>query len=196
MAKNYTNYDAISLMKDCVKDDKLRFPFVASCVLTGSFRWVHNRDFTIGNIIDDMHKLYFAEGMFERFNPVFSVLNESKEGDVTGLIEELTPKYFEELYQEIEKYDGEIIFRRCSQSDLYTYSLRFGIVIAKLSPEIKDMAEKSLGQRIEQIIINAYKNLRLETNPNKRTPDKYKKAMKEEGFYSANKVQDAYERFM
>ena len=193
MAKNYTNYDAISLIKECVDDDKLRFPFVASCVLTGTFNYVHDYSFNIGNKVDDRCKLYFGRGVFAKLEDVFAKLNQSNDADVNDLIIESTEKNFHELEEEIRKFDSEQIIRRCSGSDLYTFSLRFGFYVAEKD---KDIARKEIGQRSEQLVINLYKNKanRLITN-SKRIVDNQKLGLRREVSTFANVVEDTYQKY-
>jgi hypothetical protein len=193
LRRKYTNYDALHLINLHVKDDKIRFPFIASCVLTGSFTPVYDHEFHIGDTIDDRWKIYFARGVFNKLDSIFSKINQSKEEDVTDLINKLTDEHFIKLEKEIEKHRKEDVFKICSASDLYTYSLRFGIVLGTAE---KDAAIKETGQRIEQIAFNLYKKMNFEINPNKRTPQEYNKSMKEEAYFLANVIREAYEKYM
>lgn len=194
MAKKskYTNYDAFSLIKDRITDDKIRFPYICSVVLTGSFDYVQRSGHEFGHVVEDGYKLYAAMSVRDKVNEIFNpLLREEKIGKQIIEATESNMEEFLEKVNETEDHPG--LHSLNASEDLYALSIRFG---SRIEEQYKDQAFKEIGQRAEQRIINIYRNFNLQIDPDKRTPEKQKLCFRKEYDYLVNTLQDIIEKYI
>lgn len=188
---NFTNYDSFSSIKDSISDDKIRFPFIGSCILTGSFDSAKKNEFNAVSVAHDRYILDVAEGIFERTDSIYSLV---KSGSLDGISDQVL-KFTQKNLSDLDERSK--LISRSGYSDpveVYNLSLKFKFNLI----DYFDKALKDLGQRCEQRVINAYNNNmhNLIKDPSKRSPDNYKRCLRTEHYFILNSLEDVYEQYM
>lgn len=191
-----TNYDSLSFIKDNVDDDSLRFSFIGSCILSGSFEYVKKSRYMFYDSVTDSFMVSVAKGIFSKTSCVFNHIVDERKGNVSDLISKVISDNFEDLNEEISKINVESIddSGRKQFSDIYILSLMFG----KRLGDNFVRAVKDLGQSCEQKIINGYNSPvhRLECDPLRRDEEKYMHCLKKEYFFISDALESVYLKYL
>jgi len=195
----FTNYDAVLSIRTVVSDNPDRFSFLAYCVLTGSFNAVKRSGFSIDGVVNDKYKLDVMECIFLKTDPVYQLIKSQQKDLVEATLDVLSKEYSKNLFDEMRNvtFDlSNIHIAKFGDIDIYALSLKFAFGMQQTNPNLK-VALNDLGQRFEQRLINLYKNdPKLCSDISKRSPQNYKDCLRKEYEYTANSLEDVYEKYV